>query len=91
MPQREGVDFGVIDRKLAVGGQLLRLNGAEGPIDDIFLPLYGAHQAANAAQALAAVGGLSRTEGACILTWSAKDSPRCTSRVGWNSSAARPR
>jgi dihydrofolate synthase / folylpolyglutamate synthase len=55
LPQREGIDFGVIDRQLAVGGQLIRINGAEGPVDDIFLPLYGAHQAANAAQALAAV------------------------------------
>ena len=54
LPQREGVDFGVIDRKLAVAGQVLRLTGADGPIDEIFLPLYGAHQAANAAQALAA-------------------------------------
>ena len=54
LPQREGVDFGVIDRKLAVAGQLIRLSGADGPVDDIFLPLYGAHQAANAAQALAA-------------------------------------
>jgi dihydrofolate synthase/folylpolyglutamate synthase len=51
----EGVDFGLIDRQLAVGGQLLRLNGAEGPLDEVFLPLHGAHQAANAAQALAAV------------------------------------
>jgi dihydrofolate synthase/folylpolyglutamate synthase len=49
------VDFGVIDRKLAVSGQLIRLSGADGPVDDIFLPLYGAHQAANAGQALAAV------------------------------------
>jgi dihydrofolate synthase/folylpolyglutamate synthase len=51
----EGVDFGLIDRQLAVGGQLLRLNGSEGPVDDVFLPLHGAHQATNAAQALAAV------------------------------------
>ena len=55
LPQREGIDFGVIDRQLAVGGQVIRINGAEGPVDDIFLPLHGAHQAANAAQALAAV------------------------------------
>jgi dihydrofolate synthase/folylpolyglutamate synthase len=55
LPQREGIDFGVIDRSVAVGGQLVRLNAAEGPVDDIFLPLHGAHQAANAAQALAAV------------------------------------
>jgi dihydrofolate synthase/folylpolyglutamate synthase len=55
LPQREGVDFGVIDRQLAVAGQLIRLSAADGPVDDVFLPLYGAHQAANAAQALAAV------------------------------------
>jgi dihydrofolate synthase / folylpolyglutamate synthase len=52
---REGIEFGVLDRQLAVGGQLIRLNGAEGPVDDVFLPLHGAHQAANAAQAVAAV------------------------------------
>jgi dihydrofolate synthase/folylpolyglutamate synthase len=52
--QREGIEFGVLDRVPAVGGQLLRLMAAEGPVDEIFLPLYGAHQAANAAQALAA-------------------------------------
>ena len=55
LPQREGLDFGVLARQLAVDGQLIRLNGAEGPVEDIFLPLHGAHQAANAAQALAAV------------------------------------
>ena len=54
LPQREGIDFGVIDRKLAVAGQVLRLAGADGPVDEVFLPLFGAHQAANAAQALAA-------------------------------------
>jgi dihydrofolate synthase/folylpolyglutamate synthase len=54
LPQREGVDFGIIDRKLAVAGQVVRLSSADGPIDEIFLPLFGAHQAANAAQALAA-------------------------------------
>jgi dihydrofolate synthase/folylpolyglutamate synthase len=54
LPQREGIDFGVIDRKLAVAGQLIRLSGADGPVDEIFLPLHGAHQAANAGQALAA-------------------------------------
>lgn len=50
---REGIEFGVLDRRLAIGGQLLRLNGAEGPVEDVFLPLFGAHQAANAALALA--------------------------------------
>jgi dihydrofolate synthase/folylpolyglutamate synthase len=55
MPHLEGVAFGLLDRSVAVGGQIIRVNGAEGPVDDIFLPLHGAHQAANAAQAVAAV------------------------------------
>lgn len=54
LPQREGVDFGLLDRQLAVGGQVLRLNGAEGPVGDIHLPLHGAHMARNAGVALAA-------------------------------------
>jgi dihydrofolate synthase/folylpolyglutamate synthase len=52
---REGLEFGVLDRQTAVGGQLLRLQGLMGTYDDVFLPLHGAHQAANAAAALAAV------------------------------------
>ncbi|MCW2784979.1 MAG: FolC bifunctional protein [Marmoricola sp.] len=51
----EGVDFGVRSRVPAVGGQLLSLQGLRGEYDDVFLPLYGAHQAQNAALALAAV------------------------------------
>lgn len=52
---REGIEFGVLDRVGAVGGQLLRLQGPGGVYDDVFLPLFGAHQASNAATALAAV------------------------------------
>lgn len=52
--QREGVDFGLLDRRLAVGGQLIRLNGAGGPVDEILLPVHGAHMARNAGVALAA-------------------------------------
>ena len=52
---REGLEFGVVDRVTAVGGQLLTLQGLGGRYDDIYLPLHGAHQAANAAAALAAV------------------------------------
>ena len=51
----EGPDFGVIDRQLAVGGQLLRLETAGGPVGDVFLPLFGEHMARNAALAVAAV------------------------------------
>jgi dihydrofolate synthase/folylpolyglutamate synthase len=52
---REGLEFGVLSRQLAVGGQLLTLRGLAGEYDDVFLPLLGAHQAHNAACALAAV------------------------------------
>jgi len=52
---REGLEFGVTTRVPAVGGQLISLQGLRGSYDDIFLPLYGAHQAQNAALALAAV------------------------------------
>jgi dihydrofolate synthase/folylpolyglutamate synthase len=52
---REGVDFGVRSRVPAVGGQQVRLQGLRGTYDDVFLPLHGAHQAQNAAVALAAV------------------------------------
>jgi dihydrofolate synthase/folylpolyglutamate synthase len=52
---REGTEFGVLDRRVAVGGQQLRLQGLGGEYDDVFVPLFGAHQAQNAATALAAV------------------------------------
>ncbi|WP_445256942.1 bifunctional folylpolyglutamate synthase/dihydrofolate synthase [Nocardioides aurantiacus] len=52
---REGIDFGVAARTPAVGGQVLSLQGLRGRYDDLFVPLYGAHQAQNAALALAAV------------------------------------
>jgi folylpolyglutamate synthase/dihydropteroate synthase len=52
---REGFEFGVLSRELAVGGQQLVLQGLRGTYGDIFLPLYGVYQASNAACALAAV------------------------------------
>lgn len=52
---REGLEFGVATRAPAVGGQVIGLQGLRGRYDEIFLPLYGAHQAQNAATALAAV------------------------------------
>jgi dihydrofolate synthase/folylpolyglutamate synthase len=55
---REGVDFGVAARLAAVGGQQLDLQGLGGLYEDVFLPLHGAHQARNAALALAAVESL---------------------------------
>lgn len=52
---REGIDFALLDRQPAVGGQLLRIDATDGPIGDLFLPLYGDHMAHNAALAVAAV------------------------------------
>ncbi len=52
---REGIEFGVNDRVTALGGQQVDLQGLSGAYDEIFLPLHGAHQAHNAAYALAAV------------------------------------
>jgi dihydrofolate synthase / folylpolyglutamate synthase len=51
----EGLAFGVRTRAVAVGGQVLELQGLGGVYDDVFLPLHGEHQASNAACALAAV------------------------------------
>jgi len=52
---REGIDFGLMDRQIAVGGQMLSLQGIGGRIDEVFLPLFGEHQARNAAVALCTV------------------------------------
>jgi dihydrofolate synthase / folylpolyglutamate synthase len=52
---REGSEFGVLGRDLAVGGQVLTLQGLGGVYDDVFVPLHGPYQAQNAAVALAAV------------------------------------
>jgi dihydrofolate synthase / folylpolyglutamate synthase len=54
---REGVDFDIAERELAVGGQLLSLRGVTGMFEEVYLPLHGEHQARNAAAALAAVEG----------------------------------
>ena len=54
-PIREGIEYGVKDRALAVGGQMLTIQGVYGEYDELFLPLYGEHQASNAATALAAI------------------------------------
>jgi dihydrofolate synthase / folylpolyglutamate synthase len=55
----EGADFAVTDRDLAVGGQRLAISGLKGSYPDLPLPLFGAHQAQNAACALAAVEAFS--------------------------------
>ena len=55
IPYREGVEFAVTNRALAIGGQLLTIQGIYGEYTEVFVPLYGAHQAQNAAVALATV------------------------------------
>ncbi|MSO32947.1 MAG: bifunctional folylpolyglutamate synthase/dihydrofolate synthase [Candidatus Nanopelagicaceae bacterium] len=52
IPLREGLDFGIEKRSLAIGGQLLTIQGIGGTYEDIFLPLHGRHQGSNAAVAL---------------------------------------
>jgi len=52
---REDSEFAVLGRQVAVGGQLLELQGLGGVYSDVFLPLHGEHQAHNAVVALAAV------------------------------------
>lgn len=52
---REGIEYSLEKRSVAVGGQLITIQGLSGRYEDIFLPLHGKHQGANAATALAAV------------------------------------
>ncbi|MCX7522232.1 bifunctional folylpolyglutamate synthase/dihydrofolate synthase [Microbacterium sp. STN6] len=47
--------FDVTSTAVAVGGQLVTIRGIAGTYSDLFLPLYGDHQAQNAAVAVAAV------------------------------------
>ncbi len=61
---REGIEFGILQRDVALGGQRLVLRGLRGVYDDLFLPLFGAYQASNAACALAAVEAFAGVPGA---------------------------
>jgi len=51
----EGDQFALLASKVAVGGQLISVRGIAGTYSELFLPLYGTHQAQNAAVAIAAV------------------------------------
>ncbi|QWC85889.1 bifunctional folylpolyglutamate synthase/dihydrofolate synthase [Nocardioidaceae bacterium] len=55
VPVRAGADFELVSRVPAVGGQMLHLRGRRAEYEEVFLPLHGAHQAENAAVALAVV------------------------------------
>lgn len=60
---REGLEFGVISREVAVGGQQVAVQGLTGTYENLLLPLFGEHQAGNAAVAIAAVEAFSAAAG----------------------------
>ena len=81
---REGLEFGVLNRDLAVGGQRLDLRGLRGDYTDVVLPLFGAYQAGNAAVALAAVEAFAA--GAPLSGQSAEqEEDRADETAGWPS------
>lgn len=67
----EGTGFGVESTTVAVGGQVVTIRGLAGRYPDLVLPLFGDHQAQNAAVAVAAVesflGGGSQALDADVL------------------------
>ena len=54
-PIREGIEFSLAKREIALGGQVITIDGVNGRYEDLFLPLHGEHQGHNAALAVAAV------------------------------------
>ncbi|MHB1171733.1 MAG: bifunctional folylpolyglutamate synthase/dihydrofolate synthase [Lacisediminihabitans sp.] len=52
---RQGSEFSLLSNTVAVGGQIIDVNGLAGRYPELFLPLFGDHQAHNAAVAIAAV------------------------------------
>ncbi|AXE39158.1 Dihydrofolate synthase/folylpolyglutamate synthase [Acidipropionibacterium virtanenii] len=54
-PVLEGPDYALLERRPALGGQVIRIEEAAGPLGELYLPLFGEHMAHNAAQAVAAV------------------------------------
>ena len=51
----EGRDFELLDRQMGVGGQLVTVRTPSATYTDVFVPLFGEHQAHNAAAALVSV------------------------------------
>ena len=68
----EGKDFDLAEDHLAVGGQFMAVRGLAGTYNDLYLPMYGEHQAHNATLAIAAVesllGGASKPIAGDVLT-----------------------
>lgn len=63
---RSGMEFALLSREVAVGGQQITLQGLHGVYEEVFLPLHGAHQAQNAAVALAAVEAFLASDGSLL-------------------------
>ncbi|PRY70129.1 dihydrofolate synthase/folylpolyglutamate synthase [Glaciihabitans tibetensis] len=67
----EGNEFSLASGTVAVGGQVISVSGLAGTYSDLFLPLFGDHQAHNAALAIAAVeafiGGGAQPLGADVV------------------------
>lgn len=51
----QGADFRLLGTTVAVGGQVIAVQGRAATYENLFLPLFGDHQAQNAAVAIAAV------------------------------------
>ncbi|WP_159942796.1 MULTISPECIES: folylpolyglutamate synthase/dihydrofolate synthase family protein [unclassified Nocardiopsis] len=64
---REGFEFGVTSREVAVGGQQIAVKGLTGSYENLFLPLFGEHQAGNAAVAVAAAEAFASSDDAVGL------------------------
>ncbi|RIK06817.1 MAG: dihydrofolate synthase [Acidobacteria bacterium] len=67
---KAGTDFEIVDRAVAHGGQVISLQTPLSHYSDLYLPLYGEHQALNASVAVAvaeaAVGGELESELLCL-------------------------
>jgi len=50
-----GTDLDVVEERAALGGQVVSVRTPLGTLDELFVPLYGSHQARNVACAVAAV------------------------------------
>ncbi len=59
---REGIEFSVESRDVAIGGQMLTIQGLHGRYEGVFVPLFGDHQAQNASVGLAAVEAFLATD-----------------------------
>ncbi|MFB2598355.1 folylpolyglutamate synthase/dihydrofolate synthase family protein [Herbiconiux sp. P17] len=84
----EGDRFKLLESTVAVGGQLVSVQGLAGTYREIFLPLYGNHQGHNAAVAVAAVesfiggGTQALTEGVITEGFATATSPGRLQLVG---------